>query len=394
MRLSLCFHDARICILRDLGWCVVACSEATCDFRCEFLLMRDLDVDKHWFVTFYHLERGPRPISRIDLSAVPVAEASGPHPFWPPSVIRRPRGSDGSGGSGGPHMSATGPVVADAGDGSAPSIGASSASSGPSSTGAGPLVPGVSDAVFAGFDKFVLVDEGLADDPSEEIVHPEPEDLEELFERAVLARTFEDESDLLPGGIGGGFGGVDPGWDPLDVVAPPFSSPYFFCPTVAVVDPPFGSGGVGTGASSSSSSGLSGSPPVPPPPAPYVPARRVPYGALAIVAVQGGAITCNETQQRFVATCLNPAHGRCVMQRNKRTASCSGRPIGFLVAWLAHNSCGRKVEHWDELHTMLPQDVRLHFRNEFKQIGGEMVRLILSQEADVEGDSEEPLLAS
>jgi hypothetical protein len=111
------------------------------------LSMRDLDVDKHWFVTFYHLERGPRPISRIDLSAVPVAEASGPHPFWPPSVIRRPRGSDGSGGSGGPHMSATGPVVADAGDGSAPSIGASSASSGPSSTGAGPLVPGVSDAV-------------------------------------------------------------------------------------------------------------------------------------------------------------------------------------------------------------------------------------------------------
>lgn len=81
------------------------------------------------------------------------------------------------------------------------------------------------------------------------------------------------------------------------------------------------------------------------------PARK---GATVVLQGPGGSIAFYGSKKAFEAVCENPRHGRCVLTRscNARGVAAdgfpkSGRPVGFLSAWLHHSSgTATKEEHW------------------------------------------------
>lgn len=94
-----------------------------------------------------------------------------------------------------------------------------------------------------------------------------------------------------------------------------------------------------------------------PPPAPKAEAGRQRRGvrgsATLTFHVAGGSISYYPSKTAFEAVCNHPEHGRCVVTRTSRAMAGSrrgpesGRPVGFLAAWLAAGqSRASKQEHW------------------------------------------------
>ena len=80
------------------------------------------------------------------------------------------------------------------------------------------------------------------------------------------------------------------------------------------------------------------------------------------VSVPGGVLRFYANKNAFVATCSNPAHGKCEKTRQSTLAAkvtgnssanvlAKGRPLGYLTAWLAmgHHAVD-KEQHWDPEH--------------------------------------------
>lgn len=77
-------------------------------------------------------------------------------------------------------------------------------------------------------------------------------------------------------------------------------------------------------------------------------------GAAAVCYVPGGTLAYYGSKRAFEAVCENPAHGKCVATRTSTSKGTtadgfprSGRPVGFLAAWLARaEEAATKAEHW------------------------------------------------
>ena len=112
--------------------------------------------------------------------------------------------------------------------------------------------------------------------------------------------------------------------------------------------------------------------------------------AQVVVQVLGGKVTLYK-QGLFTATCDNPAHGRCVMSR---TASAGrkkqqGRPIGFLVSWLAvGQGLTSKAAHWDKANWP-SREARCQARDEVSDLPGGQ-ELLDGERAQEPGEEGEP----
>ena len=109
----------------------------------------------------------------------------------------------------------------------------------------------------------------------------------------------------------------------------------------------------------------SGALPPLPPPAAAPPPLQPPAGAPPDIGAKGQAARTKALVSieldfgsiafykggRFQATCGNPLHGKCVLTRHNTLKShMRGRPLGFMVAWMAlGHICDTKEEHWNEL---------------------------------------------
>lgn len=121
-------------------------------------------------------------------------------------------------------------------------------------------------------------------------------------------------------------------------------------------------------------------------------------GATVTLQCPGGSISHYPSKQAFEAVCCNKAHGRCVAtrtQRGKRKGAdgwpATGRPCGFLAAWLAAGeSLATKEEHWAPGVLAQPLAVRVDLRRQIAE-SGEAGRLLLQQERAKEpAEPEEP----
>jgi hypothetical protein len=82
---------------------------------------------------------------------------------------------------------------------------------------------------------------------------------------------------------------------------------------------------------------------------------RVIQGADVRCGLDDGWIAFYSSKDCFEAHCLNPNHGRCVMTRGAGALGQSstytgppvgGRPLGFLLVWLANSHQATRDEHW------------------------------------------------
>jgi hypothetical protein len=93
--------------------------------------------------------------------------------------------------------------------------------------------------------------------------------------------------------------------------------------------------------------------------------RTVP---VATVELPGGRISFQSSTSSFQATCMNKGHGTCLMTRTshcrliKGHGVCGGRPVGFLATWLAHHGVATKSEHWDKTAMQYTHAERLEHR--------------------------------
>ena len=122
----------------------------------------------------------------------------------------------------------------------------------------------------------------------------------------------------------------------------------------------------------------------PPPPSPregHPGGLRVGYDVLW--ESDEGTIAHYPAFSAFVATCHNPLHGRCMLQRvsafgkskEQRSRTRGGRPLGFMLCWLqSHTLCRDKDEHWRFRDLPLSQTNRLHCRNRLKAQGSDLFR--------------------
>ena len=145
-------------------------------------------------------------------------------------------------------------------------------------------------------------------------------------------------------------------------------------------------------------------PPLVPPPAPPPPdldpaLAHLKSGYDAYIVCEGGVIVHYPALSAFVATCNNPDHGRCIMQRasgwNKTEQQLrrmrGGRPLGFLTAWLQCGCwTGNKEHHWayDELPLM--QAVRSEIREDFLKATADGQALMRKERPRRAGEPEEP----
>lgn len=117
--------------------------------------------------------------------------------------------------------------------------------------------------------------------------------------------------------------------------------------------------------------------------------------AAAVCQVPGGSIGYYVSKSAFEAVCDNPAHGRCVATRTSSGRATgedgfprSGRPLGFLAAWLqAGQGVGSKAEHWQLFDQ--PHSERVRLRSEFSTSGA-FQTLLAHERARAEGEPEEP----
>ena len=125
-----------------------------------------------------------------------------------------------------------------------------------------------------------------------------------------------------------------------------------------------------SGASSSGSGAAAAAAPapasIPPPASDEQPSKkgRMHVGALACCEVTGGYVSFY-SKGVFEAVCKNKSHGSCVASRTvsqvvdpKLGRPRGGRPLGFLVSWLAKHDCSTKAEHWSIENFTARQDER------------------------------------
>lgn len=117
--------------------------------------------------------------------------------------------------------------------------------------------------------------------------------------------------------------------------------------------------------------------------------------ALATVHLATGTISYYERGD-FLAVCKVDGHGRCTKTRKGESATAvgptaTGRPLGFLAAWLAHGSMyADKAEHYTALALTIPHDVRTAARAELSLHEGAM-ELFAFEKGDLGDD--EPLVS-
>jgi hypothetical protein len=377
----------------------------------EFMFMDKLAICKPWALQFFRLEGGPRPIGKCDLGIVPGIPFGMRVAFWPPTASRG-KGGGGGGGGGGPSKKGAGkaaPLPAEAVESASGLGGAASSSSASSSShgghGAGPLIPVLTAAAsedagdMAGalgldMESLVVVEE-VIEEPEPLEGPPEDDDKELLLARMLdLHRDEKDEKldeAVLKFKTSATGSSSKPGAKPTPGVGPAAAlSPGADDVAGDVLDT---TTLLPSATSASSSSGSSSTTP-----SSLVVARpaRVNMPALLCLDVVGGNITYYASGDRFVATCRNPDHGRCVKQIGVFSAnSCNGRPLGALLAWLA---CGGaltdKAAHWDAVNQIASHDVRILYRLDFIELAktNPVANQLLMKELDPSSPDElEPL---
>eukprot|EP00971_Amphidinium_carterae_P350467 6491562-Amphidinium_carterae.1 len=98
-----------------------------------------------------------------------------------------------------------------------------------------------------------------------------------------------------------------------------------------------------------------------PPPVAEGPAKRNLYtrfAADAVVTLPGiGRLAYHYSKGAFEATCMNAAHGRCVLSRSNKgkqkkvgdvRLEVGGRPVGFMAKWLLDGKHVTREQHWDK----------------------------------------------
>ena len=110
------------------------------------------------------------------------------------------------------------------------------------------------------------------------------------------------------------------------------------------------------------------------------------------VSVPGGRVSFYRKGNFFQATCSNPAHlPKCVLSRSAEEGRkpSQGRPLGFLVAWLAKGAeLPDKSSHWNKDHWPSHEE-RLACRRQLAVVeGGE--GLLLSERVQRPDEGEEP----
>lgn len=225
--------------------------------------------------------------------------------------------------------------------------------------------PGVLMDGEAGDD---TTDDNRSEDDAGEIDQPDQELLDLLDEVADFA--------FASAGAGGAAAGVG---------EPP------------VVDGPGSADAGDTGEVAPAAPPLAGDAPPPPPPAADQPAG-VRGAATVTFLCPGGSVSFYPSKGSFQAICEHPGHNRCVLTRTCKSHGFTpdglpkgGRPIGFLVAWLAAGeTMGTKAEHWSPAALRQDAGARAAMRRAVAE-SGVAGRLLLSCERPaVDGEPAEP----
>lgn len=129
------------------------------------------------------------------------------------------------------------------------------------------------------------------------------------------------------------------------------------------------------------------------PPVPGVARTRGTFASQ--MTVNGGVIAFYDSNQVFQATCTNPFHGACVLTRkNTRRSHMKGRPVGFLVAWLAQGPFEEtKDGHWKSIpHIAADVQARADARGIVEGEGSAASIALLSHERQLDaGEPHEPV---
>jgi hypothetical protein len=90
----------------------------------------------------------------------------------------------------------------------------------------------------------------------------------------------------------------------------------------------------------------------------------------AVVEVDHGNIRWYARSRRFVATCRNAAHGRCVKQKTISSRVGRGRPLGLLAAWLERAFEFDSQEAHTSVGALVPRQERQAARQRLRQVRG------------------------
>lgn len=342
-------------------------SQATQDFKINHSALAGLSLDKRWAFTLYRLEASSIPVARMDVNIVPVRLASGSTEaqFWPPPAARR-----------------TGRAKRARQDTSVLHHGG---------VVAFPLVASEPSALAGGDAAETQACDALGCDV--EATDDEMDDtfcddlMEGLDNLLVELEEMEAQADMRA---------AQPAAEGM--------------PAAAQQPPRQAEDASGLAAPVGADAAASDAPPPPPPRAePSGGHRAARSGAQGgakgsrdlMVQAYGGTIVHYNTTAEFVATCPNPGHGRCVLSRKSwnpepgAIQKAGGRPLGFLVAWLACAAeTATKEEHWSfRMLPLMSQAVRvasrLHLQSEVE--GGREMAAFERPLADDEPEEPETL---
>lgn len=145
--------------------------------------------------------------------------------------------------------------------------------------------------------------------------------------------------------------------------------------------------------------GLAKAAPPPPPPPPQVEGDQRRRRATVTLQVPGGSISFYESKQAFEAVCDRREHGRCVVTRTRHGRAMgadgfpkSGRPVGFLAAWLgAGEHLQTKQQHWAQECFVRPYEERANVRAHIEACGPSGRLLLECERTRGDGEGAEPV---